>query len=96
MTRISFSTCFFFVLCSTLLISAHAYPSLSKKHVALFLFGDSFFDAGNNNYINTTIQFQANFWPYGETFFNYPTGRASDGRLIPDFIGMASCFLFRN
>ncbi|KAJ0008434.1 hypothetical protein Pint_29341 [Pistacia integerrima] len=64
----------------------HAYRSLSKNHVALFIFGDSLFDAGNNNYINTTIQFQANFWPYGETFFNYPTGRASDGRLIPDFI----------
>ncbi|KAI8569469.1 hypothetical protein RHMOL_Rhmol02G0281900 [Rhododendron molle] len=56
----------------------------SKKHVSLFVFGDSLFDVGNNNYINTTMQ--ANFWPYGETFFNHPTGRASDGRLIPDFI----------
>ncbi|CAL5371246.1 unnamed protein product [Camellia sinensis] len=30
--------------------------------------------------------FQANFWPYGETTFNYPTGRCCDGGLIPDFI----------
>ncbi|XVE93116.1 hypothetical protein REPUB_Repub01dG0162500 [Reevesia pubescens] len=59
---------------------------LPKIHVALFIFGDSLFDPGNNNYINTTFDFQANFWPYGETFFNYPTGRFSDGRLIPDFI----------
>lgn len=60
---------------------------ISEKPVPLFIFGDSLFDAGNNNYLNTTTRFQANFWPYGETFFNYPTGRVSDGRIIPDFIG---------
>ncbi|XP_059643683.1 GDSL esterase/lipase 1-like [Cornus florida] len=56
------------------------------KHAALFIFGDSLYDAGNSNYINTTTGFQANFRPYGESFFKYPTGRFSDGRLIPDFI----------
>ncbi|KAF3451970.1 hypothetical protein FNV43_RR08066 [Rhamnella rubrinervis] len=59
-------------------------PWLSRKHVALFVFGDSQFDAGNNNYINTTGK--ANYWPYGETTFKYPSGRFSDGRLVPDFI----------
>lgn len=54
---------------------------------ALFIFGDSFLDAGNNNYINTSTLDQANFWPYGETYFRRPTGRFSDGRLVPDFIG---------
>ncbi|CAN4097999.1 unnamed protein product [Withania somnifera] len=53
---------------------------------ALFVFGDSIFDPGNNNFINTTADFQANYYPYGESFFKYPTGRTSDGRLIPDFI----------
>lgn len=70
-----------------LLISRTRSEHSRRKHVALFIFGDSFLDAGNNNYINTTILDQANFWPYGETFFKFPTGRFSDGRLISDFIG---------
>ncbi|MFS7974652.1 putative transcription factor AP2-EREBP family [Helianthus anomalus] len=53
---------------------------------ALFVFGDSFFDPGNNNYINTITDFQANHWPYGQSYFSTPSGRFSDGRLIPDFI----------
>ncbi|XP_054780028.1 GDSL esterase/lipase 5 isoform X2 [Prosopis cineraria] len=58
----------------------------SHHRTAFFIFGDSLLDAGNNNYINTTTLDQANFWPYGETYFNFPTGRFSDGRLISDFI----------
>ena len=54
---------------------------------ALFVFGDSLIDPGNNNYINTSTRFQANFPPYGESFFKYPSGRFCDGRVIPDFIG---------
>ncbi|KAK9923839.1 hypothetical protein M0R45_032237 [Rubus argutus] len=59
---------------------------LQKEHKPLFVFGDSLFDAGNNNYINTPKTAQANFWPYGETYFGYPTGRYTDGRQVPDFI----------
>ncbi|KAI3526238.1 hypothetical protein L1887_05482 [Cichorium endivia] len=57
-----------------------------NKHAALFVFGDSLFDAGNNNYLNTTNKVKANFWPYGESYFHPPSGRFSDGRIIPDFI----------
>ncbi|XP_007042990.2 PREDICTED: GDSL esterase/lipase 1 [Theobroma cacao] len=75
-----------FLLYFATLLNLSSCYILPENHVALFIFGDSLFDAGNNNYINTTVNYQANFWPYGETFFKYPTGRFSDGRLLPDFI----------
>ncbi|XP_027337345.1 GDSL esterase/lipase 5-like [Abrus precatorius] len=59
---------------------------LPENHRPLFIFGDSLFDPGNNDYINATTFFQANFPPYGENFFKYPSGRFSNGRVIPDFI----------
>ncbi|WCJ40460.1 GDSL lipase [Euphorbia peplus] len=54
------------------------------KHVLLFIFGDSLFDTGNNNYLKNAGK--ANFFPYGESFFKLPTGRFSNGRIISDFI----------
>ncbi|KAF7846958.1 hypothetical protein BT93_L3539 [Corymbia citriodora subsp. variegata] len=70
---------------SSLFVSTRC-DNQSREDVALFIFGDSINDAGTNNYINTTANFRANFPPYGETFFRYPTGRFSDGRLMVDFI----------
>ncbi|XP_031257000.1 GDSL lipase-like [Pistacia vera] len=58
----------------------------SNNHTALFVFGDSVYDPGNNDFLNISIVYKANFPPYGETFFKFPTGRFSDGRLIPDFV----------
>ncbi|XP_015902332.3 GDSL esterase/lipase 1 isoform X2 [Ziziphus jujuba] len=55
-----------------------------KNPTSLFIFGDSLYDAGNNNYFLTPLR--VNHWPYGETYFHFPTGRTSNGRLIPDFI----------
>ncbi|XP_034207928.1 GDSL esterase/lipase 2-like [Prunus dulcis] len=74
--------------CAGLVIqsSCHGHSGFQKKYAALFIFGDSLYDPGNNNYINTSKGLQANWLPYGETFFRYPTGRFSDGRLIADFI----------
>lgn len=69
-------------------ISSWADFSLSKKTPALFIFGDSTVDPGNNNYIQTIAENQANYPPYGQNgFFKGPTGRFSDGRVIVDFIG---------
>ncbi|XP_014622979.1 GDSL esterase/lipase 1-like isoform X2 [Glycine soja] len=74
-------------------IMTHCHSSITtclpEKHAALFILGDSLFDNGNNNYINTTTSYQANYPPYGETFFKYPSGRFSDGRMIPDAVGGA-------
>ncbi|GKE79850.1 GDSL esterase/lipase 1-like protein, partial [Tanacetum coccineum] len=72
-----------FVFC--LSVPTDSWGNIDKR-VAVFVFGDSLFDPGNNNYINTTTAFQANFTPYGESYFYPPTGRFSNGRLIPDFI----------
>ena len=56
---------------------------------AFFIFGDSSVDSGNNNYINTIPENKADYKPYGQNgFFQKPTGRFSDGRVIVDFIGM--------
>lgn len=67
-------------------VGSYERKSSVQNQKALFVFGDSLFDPGNNNYINTTTQFQSNWWLYGESFFNPPTGRFCDGRIIPDFI----------
>lgn len=76
-----------YILCISLVIRCKGNISSTclKEHVALFIFGDALLDVGNNNYNNTLLM--ANYIPYGETFFKYPTGRSSNGRLVPDFIG---------
>ncbi|KAH9298876.1 hypothetical protein KI387_030558, partial [Taxus chinensis] len=56
------------------------------KFSALFVFGDSLADCGNNNHINTSVAARANYGPYGKSFFGTPTGRFSDGRTIFDFL----------
>ncbi|KAM3747001.1 hypothetical protein ACB098_05G005700 [Castanea mollissima] len=87
MMGLRFYLCFL-ALFSTFFISTLGlgHLCLPEEHVALFIFGDSVFDAGNNNYINTNTDYQANYEPYGEKFFKYSTGRYSDGRIVPDFI----------
>ena len=94
MMGLRFHLCFL-ALFSTFLISIHGLGPLClpEEHVALFIFGDSVFDAGNNNYINTITDYQANYEPYGENFFENSTGRFSDGRIIPDFIGTKYCYV---
>lgn len=62
-------------------VLSNSYPLVP----GIFSFGDSLSDVGTNLYVpNSTIL--SNFPPYGETFFHYPTGRFSNGRLYVDFL----------
>ncbi|OMO55771.1 Lipase, GDSL [Corchorus capsularis] len=51
---------------------------------AVFVFGDSIVDPGNNNNLLTIAK--GNFLPYGRDFKYGPTGRFSNGRVPSDFI----------
>jgi len=51
---------------------------------ALFIFGDSIVDVGNNNNLLTAVK--GNFFPYGRDFVTHnPTGRMSNGKLAVDY-----------
>ena len=56
---------------------------------AIYNFGDSNSDTGG-----ISAAFYPAGQPSGETFFHQPVGRASDGRLIIDFIGILPFNLF--
>ncbi|XP_042518616.1 GDSL esterase/lipase 7-like [Macadamia integrifolia] len=51
---------------------------------ALYVFGDSLVDSGNNNYLSTMAR--ANYLPYGVDFPGGPTGRFTNGKTVADFI----------
>lgn len=52
---------------------------------AMFVFGDSLVDNGNNNNLNSIAK--ANYVPYGIDFPSGPTGRFSNGKTLIDFLG---------
>ncbi|TVU30944.1 hypothetical protein EJB05_22602, partial [Eragrostis curvula] len=56
----------------------------NMRYAGVFSFGDSLTDTGM---VPRVAAGPASRPPYGETFFRRPTGRASDGRLVLDFIG---------
>lgn len=51
---------------------------------AMFVFGDSLIDVGNNNYLSSIAK--ANYYPYGIDFFQGPTGRFCNGKTVIDVL----------
>ncbi|XP_044467583.1 GDSL lipase-like isoform X5 [Mangifera indica] len=89
MQSLGFAFCVSLFLASiNVVISSSSPKKESTKQRAVFVFGDSLYDPGNNDFLNISIDLKADYPPYGETFFKYPTGRCSDGRLISDFIAL--------
>ncbi|KAI3688135.1 hypothetical protein L1987_81843 [Smallanthus sonchifolius] len=81
---LKFDLIFVFILVFLVLSSLKAYSQPLVP--ALFIFGDSVFDAGNNNYLETIVK--SNFPPYGRDFINHQvTGRFCNGKLASDFTG---------
>lgn len=58
---------------------------------AMFIFGDSLIDNGNNN--NLPSFAKANYFPYGIDFNGGPTGRFSNGYTMVDVIGNIHTFI---
>ncbi|EOA18516.1 hypothetical protein CARUB_v10007069mg [Capsella rubella] len=70
---------------ATVFAAAVVAPAAHGQQVpCYFVFGDSVFDNGNNNALNTMAK--VNYLPYGIDFPQGPTGRFSNGRNIPDVI----------
>lgn len=53
---------------------------------ALYVFGDSLLDSGNNNVLPTLAK--AGYLPYGVNFSEGATGRFTNGRTVADFVGI--------
>lgn len=58
--------------------------SASPLAPAMYVFGDSLMDNGNNNYLPTIAK--ANFLPYGNDFPQGATGRFTNGKHVADFV----------
>ncbi|XP_050215438.1 GDSL esterase/lipase At1g71250 [Mercurialis annua] len=57
----------------------------SAKVPAMFVFGDSLVDNGNNNYLSSIAK--ADYYPYGIDYAMGPTGRFSNGKTFVDLLG---------
>lgn len=73
------------VAISLVVVLTNGVTLATSKISAMFVFGDSLTDVGNNNYLNSLAK--ANYVPYGIDFFEGPSGRFCNGRTVVDFLG---------
>ncbi|KAM0952227.1 putative triacylglycerol lipase [Dioscorea sansibarensis] len=74
----------FLVLCSSFFFDCHC---VSASAPAMYVFGDSLADVGNNDYLEFTL-IKADFPHNGIDYPNHkPTGRFSNGKNAADFLG---------
>ncbi|TMW99384.1 hypothetical protein EJD97_002633 [Solanum chilense] len=78
-----YKICSFFVFCISVCYAISLPPN--KSIPAVFVFGDSIVDTGNNNGLKTIAK--VNYPPYGKDFMGgIPTGRFSNGKVPSDFL----------
>ncbi|KAK6125645.1 hypothetical protein DH2020_040621 [Rehmannia glutinosa] len=71
------------IICST--EAGNLVAAGSPQFSAMFAFGDSLTDPGNNNYLNSLAK--ANYVPYGVDFNEGPSGRFCNGKTGVDYLG---------
>ena len=68
------------------LASNNSISSSSSNAVsAMFVFGDSLVDNGNNNFLRSIAK--ANYYPYGVDSRSGATGKFSNGETFVDYLG---------
>lgn len=76
----------FILVIITLISSTEIMAAASPQVTAMFAFGDSLTDPGNNNYLNSFAK--ANYVPYGVDFNGgLPSGRFCNGKTFIDYLG---------
>ncbi|KAL4375459.1 hypothetical protein S245_018150 [Arachis hypogaea] len=74
------------LILTVLLLIAFATKSEESKQIpALYVFGDSLVDSGNNHYVPG--EDPQNYFPYGIDF-GTPTGRCTNGKTVADFLAI--------
>ncbi|CAN1841972.1 GDSL esterase/lipase At1g71250 [Linum perenne] len=73
------------VVVVTLMIMIMMTATESARVPAMFVFGDSLVEVGNNNYLSSIAK--SNYYPYGIDYNRGPTGRFSNGKTFVDLLG---------